>query len=184
MAHLTGNFIITGTAGTGKTSLIDLLRQRGYVAFDEAQRAILTEQTAVDGPALPAKHPELFIEATLNHCIACLNEASATLSFFDRGIPDVAAYARRFGVDPSRCFAVSELQQYNKSAFLLPPWPEIFETDPMRGKSFAEYQDFHALIVACYQQAGFALIEVPRCSLEDRAEFILERISALGVGSE
>ena len=70
MAHLTGNFIITGTAGTGETSLIDLLRQRGYVAFDEAQRAILTEQTAVDGPALPAKHPELFIEATLQDILA------------------------------------------------------------------------------------------------------------------
>lgn len=181
MPTFTDNFIVTGTAGTGKSALVDELQKRGHRVFEEAQRAILTEQLAIDGPALPAKSPTKFISALLEHCISDLTLASKDerLSFFDRGIPDVAAYAIRFGVDPSAAFGLSELKFYNHYVFVLPPWEEIFANDDLRGKTFEEYGEFHRLIVDCYAKAGFNLIDVPLCSVHDRADFILKSISEL-----
>lgn len=172
------NYIITGTSGTGKSVLIQELHRRGYQVFEEAQRAILTEQLAIDGPALPAKSPAKFIAALLERCIKCLDDCKHTNgpTFFDRGIPDVTAYAIRFGVDPTDCLRASEPQQYNSHAFILSPWKEIFVTDGFRGKSFEEYFEFHQQITKCYEDAGYLLVEVPSCSVAERADFIMDAI--------
>jgi predicted ATPase len=134
---------------------------------------------AVDGPALPAKNPGKFIAALLDHCIYNLKEAHQIKgpTFFDRGIPDVAAYAIRFGVDPNNCYRACKIQPYNHNAFILPPWEEIFVTDALRGKSFEAYLEFHKTIIKCYKDAGFQMLEVPMSAVEDRADFVLEAIS-------
>lgn len=178
MATTPKNFIITGTSGTGKTVLIEELRRRSFAVFDEAQRATLTEQLAIDGPALPVKNPAKFIQALLEHCAGSLEESKKFEGpvFFDRGIPDVAAYAIRFGVDPAACHLAAEGHEYNHHVFVLPPWKEIFVPDALRGKSFEEYLEFHSVIAECYEDFGFKLLEVPFCSIDKRANFVLETI--------
>jgi len=46
-------YVITGGPGSGKTSLIEALRSRGYNSTVEAGRAIIQDQVAIDGRALP-----------------------------------------------------------------------------------------------------------------------------------
>jgi predicted ATPase len=54
-------FVLAGTSGTGKTSVLDDLRSRSYKCADEAARSVLSEQLEIDGPALPIKNPMLFV---------------------------------------------------------------------------------------------------------------------------
>lgn len=53
-------FVLAGTSGTGKTSVLQHLQSLGYNCSEEAARAVLTEQLASDGPALPNKKIFLF----------------------------------------------------------------------------------------------------------------------------
>jgi predicted ATPase len=54
-------FILVGTAGTGKTSVLNHLRSAGFFCVSEMAREVLNEQLATDGPALPSKNPTLFL---------------------------------------------------------------------------------------------------------------------------
>ena len=153
------------------------------MAYEEATRAILEQQSAVDGAGLPSKDPELFLDLMLEHCVRCLAKAALVpqqMAFFDRGIPDVAAYAVRFSVDPERFYRTANEQLFNRNIFVLAPWKKIFETDEFRGKSFDEYKEFHGVIVQAYAHAGCRLIEVPFASVSARAEYVVKKARELG----
>ena len=115
--------IITGTSGTGKTSLIDCLKGHGFKTVEEPIRQILAEQLEIDGPALPAKDPLLFLELALKRCAADHTKwnSSDRPVFFDRGIPDLIAYAARFGVNEIPFQDSSAEHKYGSKVFVLPP---------------------------------------------------------------
>lgn len=175
--------ILTGAPGTGKTSLLAYLRSLGYSGVDESARAILEEQLKVDGPALPAKSPERFVEAMLERKIEDFESSKESVSpiFFDRGIPDLIAYAVRFGVCPERAKEASRAHLYNKKVFILPVWKEIFVNDSLRKLSFEQSEEFHDSILEAYQHAGYDLIETPRRSIAARADFILKELDLKNV---
>ena len=58
--------VITGGPGSGKTSLIDALARAGHAHTVEAGRAIIQDQRAIDGPALPWRDPLAFAELMLS----------------------------------------------------------------------------------------------------------------------
>jgi predicted ATPase len=168
-------FILTGMSGTGKTTLLQSLSSRGFRCYEEPVRALLTHQLEVDGPALPSKNAKLFVEemlklSTHNYEDAASNDDNV---FFDRGIPDVIAYANRFGVDSSQIEIEMKEYEYNKTVFLLPPWEEIFVNDTMRGKRYHEYLEFHELIRNTYMRFGYSLVEVPKTDNETRTDFVI-----------
>lgn len=180
-ATAAGCVVVTGTSGTGKTRLIDHLRERGHRCYAEPVRKVLQEQLAVNGPALPAKDPALFLRRLLEQWVHDLADARSrpTPCFFDRGIPDAIAYAVRFGVDPTEFTAAAATRRYAREVFILPPWQEIFANDELRGATFDAYQRFHDQINRAYQECGYTLIEVPRDSVERRADFILSTLAAI-----
>ena len=58
-------FIITGAPGTGKTSIINHLKKKGYNCIDEISREIISEQIAINGEVLPWKNLSAFSESCL-----------------------------------------------------------------------------------------------------------------------
>ncbi len=144
--------------------------------MSEPARIVLARQLAIDGPALPSKSPLLFVREMLAKASDSYKKAPSKVPvFFDRGIPDLIAYAIRFEVDSSEFERAAKLFSYNPTVFLFPPWKEIFVNDNERKISFENSLIFHQTLVERYQKLNYDLVEVPFSSIAERAQFIVAR---------
>jgi predicted ATPase len=174
------SFVLTGAPGVGKTSLLKEL-EASFRCVPEPARIILAEQRASKSEALPEKNPELFCELLLQRSIQDYekNRNHDGPVIFDRGVPDNIAYAACFGLDASHYLRTAKNYQYSRMVFLLPPWEEIYSTDDERKMNFRQVCEFHELIRKAYSNLGYNLIEVPRCSIQERASFVKKQIADL-----
>lgn len=173
--------VLAGTSGTGKSSLLRELQRRGHPVVEEPQRAVLTEQLEVDGPCLPSKSPRAFLDALGIRGVEDWRgaETRERPTFYDRGLPDLVAYAERFGVAEAAFFDLARAHPYDQ-VFVLGPWRAIFEADVFRGLSFEAYRAFHDRILDAYARLGYAPTELPRASVERRADLVDAWLSAHG----
>src|SRR5437868_14782688 len=88
--------VITGGPGSGKTSLIAALEAAGFDVTVEAGRAVIQDQVAIGGAALPWRDPAAFAELMLVWEMRSYHMARELPGpvFFDRGVPDVLGYLR------------------------------------------------------------------------------------------
>ena len=109
----------------------------------EAGRAIIRDQVAIGGEALPWVDQRAFAELMLSWEMRSYKEALrlGDLAVFDRGIPDVAGYLRLSGIPvPSHVEKAAQTFRNHHRAFIAPPGPEIFTHDAERKQSFKEAQ--------------------------------------------
>jgi predicted ATPase len=167
--------ILTGAPGSGKTAILDLLEPTVRCVREPA-RAIILEQRAIGGAGTSDRDPSLFVELLLQRSIEDHEGAlqQGGLVVFDRGIPDCIAYAVELGVDPVPSVRASEVHRYRGEVLVLEPWEDIYVTDDERTMSFADTLRFHEALVDAYAGAGYALVQVPRLPVEDRATFVRE----------
>lgn len=172
-------YIFTGMSGTGKSALLCALAQSGSPCFEEVVRQVLKHQLSIDGPALPAKDPGEFVREMLRRSISDFEGAKGYDApvFYDRGIPDMVAYARRFGVDPRESLDAALTYRYSQPVFVAPPWREIFHPDEFRGASFEQYVEFHDLILDSYQELGYTLVELPKKAISVRLRYVQSQIA-------
>ena len=172
-------FVITGGPGSGKTSLIAALD--GIHRMPEAGRAIIQEERAAGGSALPWKDPLAFAEKMLARDIATW-EAAERLEgpvIFDRGIPDVMGYLQWSGIAiPEHLARAAAGRRYNRRVFLAPPWPEIFTQDAERKQSLAEAEATCRAMREVYAGLGYELVELPLASIAERAAFVRAALAA------
>ena len=69
-----------------------------------------------------------------------------------------------------------KLLEYYTKVFIFPPWESIFENDDERKQDFDEAVATYQEIVSAYEKFGYSLVEVPKISVRERVEFILEKI--------
>ena len=174
--------VITGGPGAGKTSLIDALERRGFPRAFEAGRAIIRGQVEVGGTALPWADREAYARLMLLED-SRIHAGAQVLSgpvFFDRGVPDIVGYLRLCGLPiPEDLAAAALALSYDPLVFSAPPWPEIFVNDAERKQDFAEAVRTHTVMAQVYAELGYTLVELPRASVEDRVDFVLERVFAV-----
>jgi len=172
-------YVITGGPGSGKTSLIEALRARGFHCAAEAGREIIQDQVKIDGRALPWRDPLLFAELMLSCDLRSYRQAELSSGpvFFDRGIPDIAGYLRLMNlpVPPHLQNAVQSFS-YNRTVFVAPPWPEIFRQDQERKQDLDEAQRTYQALTATYKALSCELVELPRFSIADRCQFVLDHL--------
>ncbi|MFK3914817.1 AAA family ATPase [Enterobacter cancerogenus] len=168
--------VITGGPGAGKSTLLDYLRAKGYPTATEAGRAIIRDQVAIGGTALPWMDRKAFADLMLNWELRSWHEAvhSDAPFFFDRGLPDVIGYLTLCNLPvPPHMQRATELFRYGHTVFIAPPWEDIYVQDTERKQSFGEaVQTYHAMAEA-YDRYGYNLIRLPLCGPEERAEFVL-----------
>jgi predicted ATPase len=144
--------------------LIDALARHGICNMPEAGRAIIQDQLAIGGEALPWSDRCAFAELMLSWEIRSYR-AALRLSgpvIFDRGVPDVVGYLRLSGLPiPSHVDRAARMFRYHHRVFIAPPWPEIFTTDAERKQSFAEAQATCEAMIETYSGLGYELIPLP-----------------------
>lgn len=130
--------LLTGCPGSGKTTLIEFLQHQGLTCVDEPARKIIAEQRAMGGEGIPDRNTKVFTDLLLSTSIQSFRQhlGSARSVIYDRGLPDVNGYATLFGIDTANFYVVANENLYNKSAFLAPPWEEIYATDDERKMTF------------------------------------------------
>lgn len=171
-------YIITGAPGTGKTTIIDALNEKGIYCNGEISRNIIQEQLDNGGDALPWKNLPAFSERVIElraaqHQSAPENEPS----FFDRGIIDVLAYMDKDQLPvPEHWINMAKKYTYNTTVFIAPPWEAIFTNDEERKETFEVAQEIHVYLCDTYHKYGYTLIEIPKATVEERIAFLLKSI--------
>lgn len=172
--------VITGGPGAGKTTLIDALEAAGFARTVEAGRAIIREEVAAGGDALPWADREAFAERMLEWEMRSHAEAVARAAahagpvFFDRGLPDVIGYRRLVGLPvPAALDAAARRHRYQPRVFLAPPWPQIFPGDAERKQDFAEAVRTCEAMWAVYGEYGYEVVELQKLPVAERVAFVL-----------
>jgi predicted ATPase len=169
---------LTGGPGAGKTSVIAALRERGYDCASDSARAIIQERVSQGlSPRPPARE---FAELILSREVQQYRSKACSTGpvFFDRCVLDALAMLDEVGA-VSRMELQTLLAEYAyfRTAFVFPPWEEIYATDAERDHTFAHAVNVHTAVTAWYRNCGYDLVEVPRGTVQERCDFILQRVA-------
>jgi predicted ATPase len=170
--------LILGGPGTGKTSVIEVLTRKGFHCLPEVSREIIQQAQKEGISQLFLTEPLLFSEKLLEGRIKQFQQAEKINDtvFIDRGIPDVTAYMDfKEETYPEKFNLANKSYQYDK-AFLLPIWPEIYESDSERYEDLQQANEIEKHLIKTYESLGYRLIEVPKLTVEERANFILKNL--------
>lgn len=173
-------FVITGGPGSGKSSLIAALAAEGVAAMPEAGRAIIQDQAAIGGDALPWADRAAFAAQMLGWELRSHREARELAGpvLLDRGIPDVTGYLRLCGLPvPAHAVRAAEAFRYNRTVFIAPHWPEIYAQDAERKQDAAEALATHGMMAEVYAELGYELVALPLVPVASRTRFVMEWIA-------
>jgi predicted ATPase len=172
-------YVLSGGSGTGKSAIIEALRQRGFLCVDEPGRAIVQEQVRIGGDGTPWQARIKFRELLLSRSLYLFEQVREDSEpvFFDRGIPEGIGYCRFLKVPvPDHHRAAARIYRYASNVFVTPPWQEIFKSDDERKHTWAEAVEDYRVNVEAYTECGYQLLEVPRIPVAERVDFILEQV--------
>ena len=172
--------VLIGGPGSGKTTLIEKLIEKGYTCYPEISREITLrareqgiEQLFLEKPLL---FSELLLEGRKKQHEDALTENN-DLIFLDRGIPDIPAYMHYIG-DSYPSFFDDACKEYRYSKiFFLPPWKEIYIEDEERYENYNQAELIANHLLETYIYYGYKPIEVPKDTPHNRIIFILEQLS-------
>ncbi|MBC72364.1 AAA family ATPase [Flagellimonas abyssi] len=172
-------YVITGGPGVGKTSLLEALQIRGYTVIPEVARQLIKEKQAIDGDALPWKNKRLYRDLMFQRSLESFEKVmkqkqGSSPIFFDRGFLDAICYASLTGIRVENDMKIlAETWRYNDHVFILPPWKEIYQTDAQRKQDWNEAVFTYNKMIQTYRSYQYNLVEVPKTTIGERAEFIL-----------
>ncbi|WP_420572802.1 AAA family ATPase [Kordia sp.] len=175
----TKRVLIIGGPGTGKSTLITALEENGHTCFHEISREVTAAAQKKGIEQLFLTQPLLFSELLLKGRIQQFNDAKALdkeYAFYDRGIPDVAAYMDYTGDEYPDMFRNACKDYEYDVAFMLAPWKEIYEQDNERYESFEQAETIQKYLTIAYENYGYNLIDVPFGTVSERVSFILNTL--------
>ncbi len=178
--------VITGAPGTGKTSIVKVLEEQGHTCYHEIIRDMTLKEKSKGNSEEFISNPLVFADDAmqfnkdllLGRTAQYLNALKSfePISFFDRGIPDVLAYMDFFDQQYDEEFEQPcKLHRYD-IVFIVPPWKDIYVSDNERLETFEEAEHLHHALVNTYTQFGYNPIEVPKDTVLNRIDFILETL--------
>lgn len=160
--------VITGCSGGGKSTLLEELARRGHATVAEPGRRVIAAERAEVGNGFPWDDIDRFAALAFWMAVADHDAAKTDPTFFDRSALDQAAWYARTGKRPP-----GEVPRYSTDVFLLPPWREIYTTDPDRRHGFeaalAEYADLTRRLPGW----GYRIHVLPKVPVTERADRVL-----------
>ena len=172
--------VITGAPSCGKTTLINLLADKGFQTVPEGARQYLEREIArgrtideirANAAALQRgiKDMQLGIERGLR---------AIDFAFLDRAVPDSLAWYRVFGLNPNEIFLECFHYRY-ASVFILDRLPLQLNGLRFEDDAYTGFLDeWHT---RDYSALGYSVVRVPVLPPEERLAFVLERLSEQGL---
>ncbi len=175
-------FIISGGPGVGKTTLIEELKQTGFLTVEEEARRIIKDQLTMGGDGLPWRNKTLYAQLMFDASVRTFEKIKSDNFtdpiYFDRGILDTICYMNMENIPVSKeTVEIVGKCVYNRNVFILPPWKAIYETDRERKQSWKEALSTFDKMKETYVEYGYNVIEVPRVSILERQQFVIEQSS-------
>lgn len=176
MQRKTNWYVITGGPSSGKTTTVNLLKERGYITTFEHARHYLDTQRLKGKTIEDVRKKQLefqlgVLEMQIEQEKQILPEV---LVFLDRAIPDALAYYRFLNLPVEQKLTEALRTVSYKKVFLLDFLPLI--KDYARTEDEAAQRKIHELLFEVYESLSFPLIHVPVLPPEERVEFILKNI--------
>ena len=171
--------VLTGAACSGKTTLIELLTDKGYQTVAETARQYIDREMArgrTIEEILEDVATETFIEELqlrIEHGLRAID-----VSFLDRAFPDSLTFRRLVGLDPNEILTECFHHRY-ASVFILDQLP--FQLNGARVEDDAYTGFLDEWLARDYSALGYSVVRVPVLSPEERLAFVLERLSEHGL---
>ena len=181
--------VISGSAGTGKSTLIkELKRHKGIWVSEENSKKLSTGKYGGEGKRLwkefiSEKNQEKRKQARLRFEDAVLEKDIATFKsapvkkfncFFDCGVVETYAYLKRDGVKIPKRFSDSIKKYKYDIVFFAPIWPRLFKHVAYPAHMVRARQ-FDRILRETYQSMGCKAITLPKESADERATFVVRQ---------
>ena len=169
-------YVITGGPSTGKTTVINLLSERGYkTTIEHARHYIDTMKDEGKTVEEIRANKRQFQLGVLDMQIDQEAELSPSdIVFLDRAIPDAMAYYQFLDLEYDQKLLDAVQQASYKKIFILDRLPLV--NDYARTEDEQAQKLIHKLIIEVYQLLGFPVVFVPVVSPDKRIEFILKNL--------
>ncbi len=169
-------YVITGGPSSGKTTTVNLLKERGYLTTIEHARHYLDTQRLKGRTVEEVRNKQReFQLGVLEMQIEQEKEISPdVLVFLDRAIPDARAYYRFLNLEEDVKLSEAMETVYYKKIFIMDCLPLV--KDYARSEDEIAQKKIHTLISEVYESLPFPVLHVPVLQPEERVDFILKNL--------
>ena len=166
--------LITGGPGSGKTSLIDELKNKKFNCEKEIVRSLTLEGKKDGNDQLFLKEPLNFSKTLLDLRISQFDKKQVkSITFYDRGVQDALAYLNFLKAKYDNDFIKKCVRIKYDMVFILPPWKEIYKQDKCRYETFEESIKIYEEIIKIYHFFKMKTIILEKDSVNNRIKKIL-----------
>ncbi|WP_310555070.1 ATP-binding protein [Flavobacterium sp.] len=169
-------YVITGGPSSGKTTTVNILRERGYITTMEHARHFIDTQRLKGKTIEEVRKNQLeFQLGVLDMQIEQENEIAPHVQvFLDRAIPDALAYYRFLKLNEDERLTEALQTVSYKKVFIMDYLP--LKNDYARNENAEAQKKIHQLITEVYESLPFPVVHVPVLPAEERVDFILNNL--------
>lgn len=169
-------YAISGVASSGKTTIINLLEQKGYKVIHESATEFVKQQFTKGYTIEQLRRDEGRFQETILQ-LKLFNESMLDpqkITFIDRGIPDTVAFYKMYNLQMPDYMKHAIKDASYRKVFLferLPLIKEDFRPEPE--EEIAKMDEYNK---KAYKELGHNVIPVPAMTVDKRLQFILDNL--------
>jgi predicted ATPase len=167
--------VITGAPCSGKTSVLRKLEEKGFKCHPEIARVYIEQEISKGRTLEEIRTDEGEFQKGLINTKLNLekNTDPNNIVFFDRAMPDSITYYRVGELNPELVFPDCFNYKYKK-IFVFDRLDYVFDGARTEDELTASFLD--KWLEEDYKSLGYDIIRVPVMTVDDRVDFILNRI--------
>ncbi|HSG42546.1 MAG TPA: ATP-binding protein [Anaerolineales bacterium] len=172
--------VITGAPCSGKTTIIDMLAEKGFQTVQEAGREYFEGEFA-KGRTIEEIRKDQAVLTRQVYDIMVEHEnglRAHEINFLDRALPDGFAFYRLAGMNPNEILPDCFQHRYT-AVFLLNRLP--YQKDGVRVADDETAAFLESWMLRDYAALGYKVIRVPVLPPEERLNFVLKILSEQGL---